>query len=56
MSHTGMINLSVLPDGVYDYEYDVAWRLRGNRSVSQPRTKSNESTLFVDELPALPNE
>ncbi len=50
----GESSLSVpmmLPPGRYDYDYDVSWRLRGNRSVALPRSKTNESILYVDELP-----
>jgi hypothetical protein len=41
----------MLPAGKYDYDYDVSWRLRGNRSLALPRSKTNESILYVDELP-----
>jgi hypothetical protein len=41
----------LLPEGQYEYAYDVTWRLRGNRSVSLPRARSNETILYVDELP-----
>ncbi len=50
----GESSLSVpmmLPPGRYDYDYDVSWRLRGNRSLALPRSKTNESILYVDELP-----
>lgn len=39
-----------LPETV-DYEYEVAWRLRGNRSVSSGRQKGSGAILYVDEVP-----
>jgi hypothetical protein len=44
----------MLPDGKYDYDYDVTWRLRGNRTLSAPRARTNESVLYVDEPPTAP--
>jgi hypothetical protein len=41
----------MLPEGKYDYAYDVTWRLRGNRTVSIPRATSNQAILYVDDLP-----
>ncbi len=41
----------LLPDGEYAYDYELSWRLRGNRSVSAPRATSREAILYVDELP-----
>ncbi|MBK9492468.1 MAG: hypothetical protein IPO07_29515 [Haliscomenobacter sp.] len=41
----------VLPDGKYDYEYEVTWRLSGNREVKSGRLKGSSSLLYVDELP-----
>ena len=41
----------IAPVDAFDYQYDVSWRLQGNRSVSLERTTSNEAVLFVDELP-----
>ena len=41
----------VLPDGKYEYEYEITWRLSGNREVKTPRTKSSSTLLYVDELP-----
>ena len=39
------------PADQYEYEYEISWRLRGNRSVSSGRQSSTEAILFVDELP-----
>ncbi|HOY19738.1 MAG TPA: hypothetical protein PLC89_20665 [Haliscomenobacter sp.] len=41
----------VLPDGKYDYEYEITWRLSGNREVKSGRLKGSSSLLYVDELP-----
>ncbi|WNJ19648.1 hypothetical protein [Pontibacter sp. G13] len=41
----------LLPEGVYDYDYEIVWRKRGNGSISSGRLTSNESILFVDEVP-----
>lgn len=41
----------LLPENEYDYEYELQWRLRGNKVVSSGRQKSSESILFVDEVP-----
>ncbi len=41
----------MLPATEFDYEYEISWRLRGNRRVSSGRRQSSESILFVDELP-----
>ncbi len=42
----------VLPNGKYDYEYEITWRLSGNREVKSGRTKSTTTLLYADELPA----
>lgn len=34
-----------------NYEYEVSWRLPGNRVIRSGRLTSSESILFVDELP-----
>jgi hypothetical protein len=34
-----------------DYEYEITWRLRGNRTVSSGRQKGAGSVLAVDEVP-----
>jgi hypothetical protein len=33
------------------YEYEITWRLRGNRSLKSERLATSESVLLVDELP-----
>lgn len=41
----------MLPADQYEYDYEITWRLRGNRTVSSGRQTTNEAILFVDELP-----
>lgn len=41
----------VLPTDQLGYEYEIIWRLRGNRTVSSGRQSSAEAVLFCDELP-----
>jgi len=43
--------LFVAPTDVGEYEYEVSWRLRGNRVVSSGRLTASDNVLFVDELP-----
>jgi hypothetical protein len=40
-----------LPQTV-DYDYEITWRLKGNRTVSSGRKKGEGSILPVDEVPA----
>lgn len=39
------------PADRWDYEYEVSWRLSGNRTVSSGRLTSSDSLQLVDELP-----
>jgi hypothetical protein len=39
------------PRNSFDYEYEITWRLRGNKIVNSGRLSSSESILFVDEVP-----
>lgn len=39
------------PKGAVDYEYEIAWRLAGNKEVSSGRQKTSFMSLDVDELP-----
>ncbi|TAE55410.1 MAG: hypothetical protein EAZ89_05650 [Bacteroidetes bacterium] len=39
------------PSGSLDYEYEIVWRLTGNKVISSGRKTSGESLLYVDELP-----
>ena len=47
----GQIEFMSLSDSV-DYEYEITWRLRGNRTVSSGRQKGSGAILHVDEVPA----
>jgi hypothetical protein len=42
----------MLKQGKYDYEYEIVWRLFGNKTVSTGRKKSSDTLLYVDEIPA----
>jgi hypothetical protein len=35
-----------------DYEYEITWRLTGNRTLSSGRQKASDDVLFVDEVKA----
>ena len=41
----------MLPAAEFDYDYEISWRLRGNRSLTSGRQTASEAILFVDELP-----
>ena len=41
----------LLPQNQYDYEYEIIWRLTGNREVKSGRLRSNSTLLYADELP-----
>ncbi len=41
----------MLPANQLEYDYEIAWRLRGNRSVSSGRQSTTDAILFIDELP-----
>ena len=40
------------PPDKTEYEYEIVWQLKGNRTVSSGRKTNSTGTLFVDELPA----
>ncbi|MCA9513227.1 MAG: hypothetical protein KC560_21125, partial [Myxococcales bacterium] len=44
----------VLPAGQLSYDYEISWRLRGNRTVTTGRRTTTEDVLYVDELPEPP--
>jgi len=41
----------MLPKDELEYDYEVAWRLRGGETVSSGRRTTSDAVLFVDELP-----
>ena len=41
----------LLPANQTDYQYEITWRLRGDRTVNSGRKTSSDSILFVDEVP-----
>jgi hypothetical protein len=49
---TAQIAEFMLKTDRYDYEYEVVWRLMGNKSMSSGRRKASETLLYVDEIPA----
>ena len=46
-----LIEFMSLPNAL-DYEYEITWRLKGNRVVSSGRKSASDAILFVDELPS----
>jgi hypothetical protein len=42
----------ILPADKTDYDYEINWRLKGNRTVSSGRKSASDAVLFVDEVPA----
>lgn len=49
---TAQIAEFMLKTDQYDYEYEVVWRLMGNKSMTSGRRKASETLLYVDEIPA----
>jgi hypothetical protein len=41
----------VHPEGNYDYEYEVTWRLRGGVVLKSGRAKGSGDTIYCDEFP-----
>jgi hypothetical protein len=41
----------ILPADQLQYEYEVSWKLHGNKSVATGRQKGTDAILYVDELP-----
>lgn len=41
----------MLKKGVDSYDYEINWRLMGNKVISSGRKKSTDTLLYVDELP-----
>lgn len=42
----------MLKNGNYDYDYEIIWRLKGNKSMTSGRKHASETLLYVDEIPA----
>jgi hypothetical protein len=42
----------MLPQNVYEYDYEITWQLSGNESRSTGRRKTTSTVLIADELPA----
>ncbi len=41
----------MLKQGEYDFEYEIVWRMFGNKTLSSGRKKSSDTLLYVDEVP-----
>jgi hypothetical protein len=41
----------VQPAGQQEYEYEIKWRLRGNKTIATGRQKTDQDILYLDELP-----
>lgn len=41
----------MLPIGVQEYDYEITWRLFGNREIKSDRNTTSTGILLVDELP-----
>jgi hypothetical protein len=41
----------MLKPNQYEYDYEVIWRLAGNKTITTGRQKSNDALLYVDEIP-----
>lgn len=41
----------MLKQGEYDFEYEINWRLFGNKQLSSGRKKTSDTLIYVDEIP-----
>jgi len=41
----------MLKRGKYDYEYEIIWRIFGNKTLTTGRKKSSDTLIYVDEIP-----
>ena len=41
----------MLKRGKYDYEYEIVWRIFGNKTLTTGRRKSSDTLIYVDEIP-----
>ena len=41
----------MLKRGEYDYEYEIVWRLFGNKRISSGRKKTSSTLIYADEIP-----
>ncbi len=49
---TAQIAEFMLKNGSYDYQYEIIWRVKGNKTFSTGRKNASETLLYVDEIPA----
>ena len=40
----------ILPKGEFQYDYEIIWRMAGNKTESSGRQTTQESLLFIDEI------
>ena len=40
----------IQPNNVFEYEYEIIWQLKGNRTITTGVKKGDTATLFIDEL------
>ncbi len=48
---TAQIAEFMLKTDRYDYEYEIVWRVKGNKTFTSGRKKASETLLYVDEIP-----
>ena len=41
----------MLKRGKYDYDYEIIWRMFGNKTLTTGRRKSSDTLIYVDEIP-----
>ena len=41
----------MLKQGEYDYEYEIVWRLFGNKRISSGRKQTSSTLIYADEIP-----
>jgi hypothetical protein len=41
----------MLRQGNYNYDYEIVWRLFGNKTLTSGRKRSSDTLLYVDEIP-----
>ncbi len=41
----------MLKQGEYDFEYEINWRLFGNKRLTSGRKKTSDTLIYVDEIP-----
>jgi len=47
--YSSKVNL-MLPKDTIEYDYEITWRLKGNKTETSGRHTTSEPILFVDEI------